>query len=171
MTTWFNKVKWFVVLVLIQGVIISQIQISRYAVPLLYVVFILKLPSDIGRKTLFIYSFLLGLCVDAFGNTPGLNATASLWLAMARPSLLRWQTSRDVSESFVPGIKSMRVAPYFRYMLPSVLLHSAVMNVVDIFSISKLPDIAIATFADALVTVVLLMIIELVGRENSEKGL
>ena len=166
MTTWVNKVKWFIILVLIQGVIISQVQISRYAVPLLYVVFILKLPSDIGRKSLLFYSFLLGLCVDVFCNTPGLNATASLWLAMARPSLLRWQTSRDASESFVPGIKSMRIAPYFRYILPSVLLHSAVINIVDTFSISKLSDIAIATLADTLVTVALIMIIEFVRRKK-----
>ena len=164
--TWVDKIKWFVILVLIQGVIISQVQISRYAVPLLYVVFILKLPSDTGRKSLLFYSFLIGLCVDVFGNTPGLNATASLWLAMARPLLLRWQTSRDAAESFVPGIKSMRFAPYLRYVLPSVLLHSAVLNVIDAFSIAKASDVAIATLADTTVTVVLIMIIELVGRKK-----
>ena len=101
---WVDKIKWFVILVLIQGVIISQVQVSRYAVPLLYVVFILKLPSDTGRKSLLFYSFLIGLCVDMFGTTPGLKATASLWLAMARPSLLSWQTSRASSDSVVPGI-------------------------------------------------------------------
>ena len=164
--TWVDKIKWFVILVLIQGVIISQVQISRYAVPLLYVVFILKLPSDTGRKSLLFYSFLIGLCVDVFGNTPGLNATASLWLAMARPLLLRWQTSRDATESFVPGIKSMRFAPYLRYVLPSVLLHSAVLNVIDAFSIAKASDVAVATLADTAVTVVLIMIIELVGRKK-----
>ena len=163
---WVDKIKWFVILVLIQGVIISQVQVSRYAVPLLYVVFILKLTSDTGRKSLLFYSFLIGLCVDMFGNTPGLNATASLWLAMARPSLLRWQTSRDSSDSFVPGIKSMRLAPYLRYVFPSVLLHSAVLNVVDAFSVAKISDIVIATLADTAVTVALIMIIELVGRKK-----
>lgn len=165
-STWVNNIKWFVVLVLIQGIIISQIQVSRYAVPLLYVVFILKLPSDTGRKKLLLYSFLIGLCVDVFSNTPGLNATASLWLAMARPLLLRWQTSRDASGSFVPGIKSMRIVPYFRYVLPAVFLHSIILNMVDAFSIVKASDILLASFADTVVTVALIMIIELVGRKK-----
>ena len=163
---WVDKIKWFVILVLIQGVIIGQIQVSRYAVPLLYVVFILKLPSDTGHKKLLFYSFLIGLCVDIFGNTPGLNATASLWLAMARPLLLRWQTSRDASESFIPGIKSMRTAPYFRYVLPSVLLHSLILNTVDAFSLVKASEILFASLADTAVTVALIMIIEFVGRKK-----
>lgn len=163
---WVDKIKWFVILVLIQGVIISQIQVSRYAVPLLYVVFILKLSSDTGRKALLLYSFLIGLCVDLFANTPGLNATASIWLAMARPLLLRWQTSRDASDSFIPGIKSMRLWPYIRYVLPCVLLHSAVLNTIDAFSIAKISDVAIATIADTLVTVAFIIIIEFVGRKK-----
>lgn len=163
---WVDRIKWFVILVLIQGVIIGQIQVSRYAVPLLYVVFILKLPSDIGRKSLLVYSFLIGLCVDIFGNTPGLNATASLWLAMARPILLRWQTARDASDSFIPGIKSMRTAAYFRYVLPSVFLHSVILNAVDAFSVVKASHILLASFADTFVTVALIMIIEFVGRKK-----
>lgn len=163
---WVDKIKWFVILVLVQDLIIGQMQVSRYAVPLIYVLFILKMPSDIGRKNLLFYSFLIGLCVDIFGNTPGLNATASIWLAMARPALLRWQTSRDASESFVPGVKSMRTAPYFRYVLPSVLLHSFIINVIDAFSISRMADIAIAALSDAAVTVILIMVIEFVGRKK-----
>lgn len=164
--TWVDKIRWFVILVLVQGVIISQIQVSRYAVPLLYVVFILKLSSDTGRKALLLYSFFIGLCVDIFGNTPGLNATASIWLAMARPSLLRWQTSRDASGSFVPGIKSMRVWPFLRYVLPCVFLHSAVLNTIDAFSVARATDIVIATIADTIVTVVLIMVIEFVWRKK-----
>lgn len=165
-TTLVDKIKWFIILVLIQGVIISQVQISRYAVPLLYVMFILKLPSDTGRKSLLFYSFFIGLCIDIFSNTPGLNATASIWLAMVRPLLLRWQTSRETSGSFIPSIISMRIIPYFRYIFPAVLFHSAILNIVDAFSIAKLSNIVIATIADTFITVILIMIIEFVGRKK-----
>lgn len=164
--TWVDKIKWFVILILIQGIIIGQIQASRYAVPLIYVIFLLKLPSDTGRKELLLYAFFIGLGVDVFGNTPGLNATASLWLAMARPLLLRWQTSRDAAESFVPGIRSMHFGPYLRYVLPSVLLHAFVLNFVDAFSVARMQQILFATAADTLATVILIMIIELVGRKK-----
>lgn len=161
-----NRIKWFVVLVLVQGVIIGQIQASRFAVPLLYTAFLLKLPSDIGRKQLLLYAFFIGLSVDVFGNTPGLNATASIWLAMIRPVLLRWQTSRDASECFVPGIKSMGLGAYFRYIAPAILFHSLILNVIDAFLLAKIEQILLATVADGVVTILLLLIIELVGRKN-----
>lgn len=166
MLTWVDKIKWFVILVLVQGVIIGQMEASRIAVPLIYIYYLLKLPSYTGRKQLLFHAFFLGLCVDVWGNTLGLNITASLWLALARPQLLRWQTSRDVSDSFSPGIKSMRFAPFLRYIFPAVLLHAFVLNFVDTFSIVRLENILFNTLADTSVTVILILVIELVRRNK-----
>ena len=166
MLTWVDKIKWFVILVLVQGVVIGQMETSRFAVPYLYIYYLLKLPSDTGRKELLFHAFFLGLCVDMFSNTPGLNITASLWLAMARPQLLRWQTSRDASESFSPGMKSMRFGPFFRYIFPSVMFHSFVLNFVDAFSLVRVEQVVLNALADTLVTVVLIVIIELVRRKK-----
>ena len=166
MLNWVDKIKWFVVLVLVQGIIIGQMEASRIAVPLIYIYYLLKLPSYTGRKQLLFHAFFLGLCIDMFGNTPGLNITASIWLAMARPQLLRWQTARDASESFSPGIRTMRFGPFFRYIFPAVLLHSFILNMVDAFSLVRIEQILLNTLADTVATVVLILIIELVRRNN-----
>ena len=60
----------------------------------------------------------------------------------------------------------MRTAPYFRYVLPSVLLHSLILNTVDAFSLVKASEILFASLADTAVTVALIMIIEFVGRKK-----
>lgn len=166
MLTWLDKIKWFVILVLVQGVVIGQMETSRIAVPLIYIYYLLKLPSDIGRKQLLFHAFFLGLGVDMFGNTPGLNVTASLWLAMARPQLLRWQTARDASESFSPGIKTMRVGPFFRYIAPAILLHSFILNFIDAFSLVKMYQVCLNSLADALATIAIVWVIELVRRND-----
>ena len=166
MLTWLDKIKWFVILVLIQGIVIGQMEASRIAVPLIYIYYLLKLPSDIGRKQLLFHAFFIGLCVDMFGNTPGLNVTASLWLAIIRPQLLRWQTSRDTSETFSPGIKSMRAGAFFRYMTPAVIIHAFVLNLVDAFSLVKMEQILMNTLADSLATIILIWIIETVRRSK-----
>ena len=166
MNTSMNRLKWFVGLVLLQGLIIGQIQAARVAVPLVYVFFLLKLPSDISRNRLLLYAFALGLSVDIFGNTPGLNASASLWLALVRPTLLRWQTARDTAECFVPRVRVMGFAPYLRYIIPCVFLHAFILNLMDTFSFFRFEEIILSTFADAGVTVILFLLAELVGRKE-----
>ena len=161
-----NRLKWFVGLVLLQGLIIGQIQAARIAVPLVYIFFLLKLPSDVNRNRLLFYAFGLGLAVDIFGNTPGLNASATLCLGLARPLLLRWQTARDAAECFIPKVRTMGLAPYMRYVIPSVCLHAFVLNMLDTFSFFRIDQIILSTLADAGVTIVLFMLAELVGRKE-----
>ena len=161
-----NRLKWFVGLVLLQGLIIGQIQAARFALPLIYILFLLKLPSDTSRNKLLFYAFALGLAVDIFGNTPGMNASASVFLAMARPALLRWQTGRDAAEYFIPKVRTMGLGPYFRYIVPAVILHASVLNMLDTFSFFRIDEIVLSILADSLVTIILFMLIELVGREN-----
>lgn len=161
-----NRLKWFIGLVLLQGLIIGQIQAARIAVPLVYIFFLLKLPSDIGKNRLLFYAFFLGLLVDFFGNTPGLNASASLCLGLARPTLLRWQTGRDAAECFIPRVRTMGLAPYLRYIIPCVLLHAFILNMLDTFSFFRIDQIILSTLADAGVTIILFMLAELVGRKE-----
>ena len=161
-----NRLKWFVGLVLLQGLVIGQIQAARIAVPLVYTFFLLKLPSDVSKNRILFYAFALGLAVDIFGNTPGLNASASLCLGLARPTLLRWQTGRDAAECFIPKVRTMGLAPYARYIIPAIFLHAFVLNMMDTFSFFRIDQIFLSTLADAGVTIILFMLAELVGRKE-----
>ena len=82
-----------------------------------FIYFILKYNSGVSRNTLMVWSFLLGLSVDIFSNTPGMNAAAATVLAFMREPILRLVTLRDSAEDFEPGVKSMGIFPYFRYIL------------------------------------------------------
>ena len=161
-----NRLKWFVGLVLLQGLIIGQIQAARIAVPLVYIFFLLKMPSNVSKNRILFYAFAIGLAVDIFGNTPGLNASASLCLGLARPTLLRMQTARDAAECFIPKVRSMGLAPYLRYIIPCVLLHAFILNMLDTFSFFRIDQILISTLADAGVTLILFILAELVGRKD-----
>ena len=161
-----NRLKWFVGLVLVQGLVIGQIQATRLALPLVYIFLLLKLPSDMGRNRILFYAFALGLAVDIFGNTPGMNASASLCLGLARPTLLRWQTARDAAESFIPRVRTMGMGPYLRYIIPSVVLHAFVLNLLDTFSMERMDEILWSTVADGGVTILLFLLAELVGRKE-----
>ena len=65
-----HRIEWFVGLALLQVLVFNQLHIGGYATPFLYIYFILKFNSKVGRNQLMLWAFMIGLTVDVFGNTP-----------------------------------------------------------------------------------------------------
>ena len=68
-------------MVLLQVLILNNVHIAGYATPFLYIYLILKFESDVPRNVLMLWAFFLGLSVDIFSDTPGMNASATVLLA------------------------------------------------------------------------------------------
>lgn len=161
-----QRIKWFIILLLLQVLVLNHIHIYQYATPLLYIYFVLKLNSQIDRKALLGWSFALGLCVDIFSNTPGLNAASVTFLALMRPHLLFAQTQRDPTENFEPGIGVMGFTSFFRYALISTLLFAIVLNVLDAFSFFNIKILLIKIGTDTLVTLICILCVDAVRRKK-----
>lgn len=100
----------FVLLVLVQVLIFSRIHLFGYATACIYIIFIIKLPRHTTRNELLIWSFLFGLCVDMFCNTPGINAAAATLLGFVRNPLLSAFAHKGIPDDFIPGARSLNGA-------------------------------------------------------------
>ena len=158
-----HRIEWFIGLVLIQVLVLNQLHVGGYATPFLYIFFILKFNSKIGRNSLMIWSFLLGLTVDVFGNTPGMNSAACTCLAFFRNSLLRLVTLRDLDEAFRPGIKSLGVAVFFRYVLLASTLFCTLLLLIDTFSFFNLSVLFLKIVTSVVSTMVCIFCVESLG--------
>ena len=122
----FQQLKWFVLLTLLQVLVFNHIHIAGYATPLPYVYFLLLLPSDTSRSALLLWGFALGLTVDTFTNTPGAAAAAMTLLAMMRPGLLMLFGPHDKDENaYVPSAALFHWGAFTGYVFISALLHEA----------------------------------------------
>lgn len=82
----FKRLGWFWLLVFIQVLVLNHVHLMGYAMPFLYVYLILVLNINVSRNILLLWGFFLGLAVDIFSNTPGMNAAATtFWLLRVRP--------------------------------------------------------------------------------------
>ena len=159
-----HRLEWFIGLALLQVLVLNQMHIGGYATPFLYIYFILKFNSRVGRNTLMLWAFALGLTVDVFGNTPGMNAAVAVCLAFCRSSMLRLVTLRDLDEGFRPGIKSMGIAPFFRYVLLSSGLYCTLLWMVDTFSFFDVPVLLFKIITSTASTVLGIICAESIGR-------
>lgn len=161
-----HRIEWFLGLVLLQVLVLNQMHINGYATPFVYIYFILKFNSRVGRNELMLWAFALGLTVDMFGNTPGMNAAAATCLAFYRNSLMRFVTLRDLDEGFRPSIKNLGFSAFFRYALLACTLFCSLLLLIDTFSFFNLMVLVAKIVTSILSTVLCILCAESLGRKK-----
>jgi len=159
-TTYFKRVEWFAVLALIQVLVLNNIHIAGYATPFIYIYLILKMSSGTSRNELMLWGFFLGLVVDVFSDTPGMNAASAVFIAFLRPYFLRLFTQRDSTDEFVPAIKTIGTFSFIKYVIVCVLFHHAALLMIESFSLFDLNTLLIKIGTSTLLTVLCIMGIE-----------
>jgi len=125
----------FVVLVLVQVLILNNIQFSGFINPYVYILFILLLPFTIPGYLLLGLSFLLGISIDMFNNTPGIHAGATVLLGFLRPGIARLISSREIIEKGnTPNMTQLGFASFLKYVVISVLVHHLFLFYAEAFS-------------------------------------
>lgn len=160
------RIQWFVLLVLLQALVCNHIHLGWFATPFIYVYFILKFNSNTDIKAVILWAFFMGLGIDILGNTPGLNAAALVFTAFCRSKLLFVFSTRDLSDSFEPGIRTMGWASFFRYALAVVFIHCTVLNALDTFSFANLHLLVLKSLSDTAITLICILCIDSVRRKG-----
>lgn len=155
-----HKIGWFIGLVLLQVLILNNVHIAGYATPFLYIYLILKFESDTPRNALMLWAFFLGLAVDVFSDTPGMNAAATVLLAFLRPTFLRLFVPRDTLDTLVPAIRTMGILPFLKYLVVSVLIHYGLLLTLEFFSFAHIGTLLLRIAASTLLTVTCIMAVE-----------
>ena len=161
------RIGWFVGLVLLQVLVLNHVHVGEYATPFLYSYFLLTLEASTSRVQVLLWGFFLGLSIDVFGNTPGLNASAATFLALVRNPLLRSQTVRDLAEDFRPSAHTMGISPFLRYIVIGVFLHILFLQWLDVFSFARWVPFLLRVLSDVTFTVVCIGCIEMIRRKRS----
>lgn len=126
-----------VILVLLQVYILNNIQLSGFVNPYMYVLFILLLPFETPGWLLLMLGFTLGLIIDVFTNTPGMHASATLFMAFLRPMILGFIAPRDGYEpGTFPRIYYYGFKWFFQYSAPLILAHHLFLFYIEVFRFS-----------------------------------
>ena len=162
----FARIAWFIGLVLVQALLLNNIWLFGLATPFVYVYLLLVIDKDIDHISLMVIAFLLGLAVDVFSNTPGVNAGASVLVAFMRPGLLRLFSPRDIYENFEPGIYTLGVGAFVRYAFMMILLHHSALYLLEAFSLANIGYLILRILCSALLTLAFVMAIEYVRHKR-----
>ncbi len=158
--SYIHKVLWFLGLALLQVLILNNVHIGGYATPFLYAYFILKFDTGVSRNELMLWGFFLGLTIDIFSNTPGMNTAATVFLAFVRPLLLRLFTPRDIQDSIAPSFRNMGNFSFTEYLITGVFIHHLALLTIELFSFTSVSLLLLRVTLSALLSTVCIMAVE-----------
>lgn len=127
----------FVLLVIIQILILNQVQFSGYINPYFYVLFILLLPATAQPWLVLLSSFFMGIVIDAFSNTMGIHAAASVFAGYIRPTVIRVISTRDEEYNEYPGLQQNKFSWFLLYASVIVLSHHLILFYLEVFSFNQ----------------------------------
>lgn len=166
MHTVLNRLKYFAILAAIQTLIFNHIHLYGYATAYIYLLFILKMPRFVTRNKQMMWAFALGLIVDMFGNTPGINAAAATMLAFMRNYILAMFIPNGMTEDFIPGTKVLRWSAYIGYTAICTILFCTTLFLLELFTLTRPMHLAISVVSSTLLTLLFVTVIESFNKGN-----
>lgn len=130
-----RRITLFIILCAAQVLVFNNIHLFGCATPLPYVYIVMVFPLDYPRWAMLLWSFIAGLIIDIFSNTPGVAAGAMTLSAMIRPLTLMPFVPRDCDESMVPGMRTMGITPFVSHTVITVAVYCLVFFLLEIFSV------------------------------------
>lgn len=124
----------FIILALVQGLVLNHVHLFDVATPMVYVFFVLTFRRNSFRAGMLIWSFLLGLVVDIFSNTPGVGAASMTLMAFIQPYLLFLIMPRDSAEDMEVSMTTLGMARFTYFTLIVSFLFCLVFFTLEVFS-------------------------------------
>jgi rod shape-determining protein MreD len=161
----------FILLVLTQVIILNNIQFSGLINPYLYIYFLLVLPVDFSPNAGLFVGFFLGLTIDLFSQTLGMHTIAAVFLAYARPYVLRYMAPRDGYEfSRTVSIRQMGWLWFLTFTSIMILLHHFVLFFIESFRMSGFWFTLGKSLGSSALTLTLVVLVQLLFTRSNKTG-
>lgn len=157
MLTVIQNIIWFILLVLAQVLALNNIQFLGFINPYIYILFVLSLPVKLPRWITLLLAFGLGLTIDAFSNTMGMHAFASVLVAFFRDGVIKLFTSIEEGNNPTPSFYTFGVGAYIKYIVTMVLMHHTTLFLLESFSFNHLWIVIFKIILSSLVTILLIL--------------
>lgn len=153
----------FLLLMLMQLLVLNNVYLGGYVMPMLYVLFILMLPTTTPRVAMLFIAFGTGLLMDIMAGALGFHAMACTVVAMLRIVFAdRILTRGENTVISTPSIYSVTPQYFITYMVLLLSVYFLMFYLLEIFSFRGFGGVLAATICSTLVTTLLAVLYQMV---------
>jgi len=156
-------------LVLLQVLFLNRICLFGYVTPLFYIWMIVRFDSSMKRSGILLWAFFMGLLIDIFSGTPGLNAASATFLAMLQPGIVKLFVSLDRHDVLIPCSASMGGRQFAGYLLLMTVLHHTVYFILRSIPLGDWTVLVLKIVFSTLLTFIFMLVTEYVTGASGSK--
>lgn len=159
-------------LIIAQVVVLNHICLFGVAVPFAFIYIILRLPLSTNQNLVLTVSFLLGLVIDVFSDTQGMNSLTCTLIGAVRKPILRLYFPRENELSDpCPSISSLGFITYAKYAFTISFLYCTIIFIIEAFSFFNMTVLIMRILFSTFLTTLLLIGIDSLTLRRHEKRL
>ena len=148
----------FVSLLFLEVFVFNNILFLGYINPYLYIAFVIFYPLKKERYLFLFLSFLLGLAIDFFSDSGGINAFSLLFIAYIRLFLVRVIFKKTEPDYLLFNLKQEPFGRVFNYVIILIVIHHFILFSLANFSSQNFSSVLTNTLYSSIFTSVLFFI-------------
>lgn len=156
----------FLGLLLVQVLVLNHVRLFGFGTPLLYVYFVVCFRRSYPKWAILVWSFLLGLCVDMFSNTPGVAAASMTFVGALQPYVLELFMQRDNDDDILPSFRTLGPSKYILYALILTVVYCLSFFTLETFTFFNWMQWALSVAISAGLTLLLVIVVDNLRRDQ-----
>jgi len=156
-------------LVLLQVFIFGRITFGGTVTPYIYIVFILLYPPYRNRYLFLALCFLLGLGVDIFEDTGGINAFSSVTIGYLSKHIIRMVSGTRFFEIEEFRFSDFSTGQWVVYTVIMVLIHHLLLFFLEVFSFHNFTDTLLKAIYSSGFTIIFIFFYLILFRKRVER--
>lgn len=149
----------FLAIFIIQVLVLKDVKPFGNLAFIIYPLAIILLTFKIQHWILMIIGFFLGLVIDIFYDTPGVNCFATTFMAFMRPYVCKIIEPRGGYDSTLsPNKNNYGIDWFARYSLAMMSLHVFSFYMVTFFSLGKMGELLLQAFVTLVMSYLIILL-------------
>ena len=153
-----NSTLRFVVLLILQVLVLNHFNLFGSINPMVYIVWVVLFPIQKNESIVLILSFLLGLGIDFFSDSGGINAAATLFIAYIRVPILNMVLGKSDFDYVLFNLRSIPLIKAITYISLITFIHHFIIFGLEFYSISAILSILSNTFITGIFSITIIVL-------------
>ena len=160
----------FILLMLFQILILNNVNLSGYAIPYLYIMFILMLPTYTGKVSLLLCAFACGFCMDVFSNMLGFHTFSCTLIGLLRIAFAdRILTRNEAVDIAIPSIHAVKPQYFVGYLLVLTGAFYFVFYSLELFGSEGMGRLLLSVILSTLLTSVMVLLAQMLFLKRPQR--
>ncbi|MCK9164072.1 MAG: rod shape-determining protein MreD [Bacteroidales bacterium] len=151
----------FILIGAFQVFILNGMHFVGYINPIVYVWFILMLPTNTPKWAVLLLSFSMGIAVDIFAGYIGLHCAILTFIGFIRPLFINiFFSGKEIESNLRPSIAEMGLSNFLPYLAILVFIHHFLYFTFEIFSFAEFFKTLLRITISSVSTILIILLLD-----------